>query len=261
MMSTQARLQVVCGVLIAVAAASLTGLALSRSHPTAAVVNTPAPAQTLTLAASTAGNTITVVGVGIGSGTPNQADLSLGVNATRGNVHDAVSAASTDQARLLNALHGKGALDKDIQTTSIWVSQQTNCCPQSVTGYNASVQLTVTVHHINNVTTLIEAAVNAVGNDLQINGLALSVADQSAMMKTARAAAMSDAGGKAQDYARLSGHHVGGLLGVSEVISTTGGFACDQCGGKGSAGGGGFSVQPGQQSVTVTVAVTYELAS
>ncbi len=127
-------------------------------------------------------------------------------------------------------------------------------------GYSATVGITVTVHSINNVTPLIEVAVDTLGNDLQLNGMTLSVADQTAMLKTARASAMSDANEKAQDYARLAGHHVGGLVSVSEVISTTGGFACDQCGGKG-AGGGGIPIQAGTQSITVTVAVTYELAS
>jgi uncharacterized protein YggE len=255
-MSTQTRLLVVCGVLIAVAAASVTALAISVSRAT--TVSGPPP-QVLTLAAAASGNTITVVGVGIGSATPNQAQMSLGVTATKPNVRDAVSAASTDMNRLLSALHSQGVQDKDVQTTSIWVSQQTNCCPQTVIGYTASVQVTVTVHSIDKATPLIEAAVDAVGNNLQLNGIGLSVADQSGMLKTARAAAMSDANVKAQDYARLSGHHVGGLVAVSEVVSTTGGFSCDQCGGKG--GGGGIQIQPGQTSITVTVAVTYEIAA
>lgn len=256
-MSGHTRLLVVCGVLIAVAAASVTAIAIDVSRP--AAISVPPP-QVLTLAATTSGNTIIVVGVGMGSAVPNQAQLNLGVNALRPNVRDAVSAASSDMTHLLGALHNQGAQDKDIQTAAIWVSQQTNCCPQSVIGYNASSQITVTVHSINNVTPVIEAAVDAVGNELQINGINLSVADQSGMLKTARAAAMSDANVKAQDYARLSGHHVGGLIGVSEVISTTSGFACAECGGKGGAGGG-IPLQAGVNTLTVTVAVTYELAA
>jgi uncharacterized protein YggE len=254
-MSAHTRLLVVCGVLIAVAAASVTALAINVSRP---AVSAP-PTQVLALAASTSGNTITVVGVGLGSATPNQALLNLGVTATRPNVRDAVSAAGSDMTRLLSAIHNQGVQDKDVQTAYIGVSQQTNCCPQTVIGYNATSQITVTVHSVNNVTPLIEVAVDAVGNELQINGISLSVADQSGMLKTARAAAMSDANVKAQDYARLSGHHVGGLVGVSEIVSTTGGFSCDQCGGKG--GGGGIPIQAGQTTLTVTVAVTYELTS
>lgn len=255
-MSPHTRLLVLCGVLVAVAASSITALAMSLSRPSSP--SQQPPAQVYALAASTSGNTITVVGVGTGSATPNEAQLSLGVNATRPNVRDAVSAASTDQSHLLNALHGQGVQDKDLQTTSIWVNQQTSCCPQNVSGYSASTQISVTVHSINGVTPIIEAAVDAVGNDLQLNGINLTVSDQSAMLKTARANAMGDASTKAQDWARLTGHHVGGIVGVSEIVSTPSGFACDQCGGK---GGAGIQVLGGQTSVTVTVAVTYELAA
>lgn len=256
-MSAQTRLLIVCGVLIAALAASMTALVVARPH--AAELSAP-PVQTVTLAASTTGNTITVVGVGTGSAIPDRAALMFGVTATRPNVRDAVAAAGSDEANLLRALHGQGVQDKDIATTSIYLQTQTNCCPQVVNGYTASDSVQVTVNHVGNITSLTEAAVDAVGNDLQINGVNLYIADQSAVLKTARSAAMSDANTKAHDYARLSAHHVGGLVGVSEVISTTGGFACDQCGGKGS-GGGGFQVSPGTQTVTVTVAVTYELAT
>ena len=256
MMSAQTRLLVLCGVLIAVTAASVTTLAINLSHP---ATGAP-PAQVLTLAASASGNTITVVGVGIGSATPNQALLNLGVTATRPNVRDAVTAAGSDINRLLAAIRGQGVQDKDIQTTAVWVQLQTNCCPQTLIGYNAATQITVTVHNVNSATALIEVAVDAVGNDLQINGITLSVSDQTAMLKAARANAMSDAKEKATDYAQLSGHHVGGLVGMSEVVSTTGGFSCDQCGGKG-AGGGGIPIQAGVTSITVNVAVTFELAA
>src|SRR5437660_14642 len=83
MMSAQNRLLVVCGLLIAVASASVTALAVNLSRSPAV---TAPPQPVLTLAASTSGNTITVVGVGIGSATPNQAQLYLGVQATRPHV-------------------------------------------------------------------------------------------------------------------------------------------------------------------------------
>jgi uncharacterized protein len=256
MISPQTRLLVACGILIAVAAASVTALAITLARP-AAVSATPAPV--LALAASTSGNTITVVGVGVGSATPNQAVVNLGVSATRTNVRDAVSVAASDLTHLLTAVRKEGVQDKDIQTTAVWISPVTNCCPQTLNGYNAATQIAVTVHSISNVTTLIEDAVDAAGNDLQVNGITLSVSDQTAMLKAARANAMRDASEKAQDYAQLSGHHVGGLVGMSEVVSTTGGFSCDQCGGKG-AGGGGIQIQAGVTSITVDVAVTYDLA-
>lgn len=254
-MSTNTRTLAVWGVLIALAAASLGALMATLYRP-AGIGPSTAP-QVLTLAASSTGNTITVVGNGSASGAPNQADLALGVTVTRPSVRDAVTIAGSDMTKLLSALRNNGVQDKDVKTTSIWVSQQTNCCPQTVIGYNASTQISVTVHSVDRVTPLIEAAVDAVGNELQLNGINLSISDTSNVMKAARQDAMNDANTKAQDWARLSGHHLGGLIGMSEEVATNGGFP--QYGGKGA--GGGVPIQPGVTSVTVIVAVTYELAA
>jgi uncharacterized protein YggE len=130
-----------------------------------------------------------------------------------------------------------------------------------VTGYTSSEQLTITLAHISSATALIESAVDAVGDDLQMNGITLAVSNPTNMEKAARAAAMSDAAGRAQDWARLAGHHLGGLIAVSEVIPAAPSETCQGGCGKGGAGGagGGFQIQPGQTTVTITVAVTYEL--
>jgi uncharacterized protein YggE len=212
----------------------------------------------LALAASSTANTVTVVGLGNATGVPDQATVNLGVSATRPNVHDAVAVANGEMNKLLAALHHAGVADKDIQTQAVYISQQTNCCPQSVTGYSATNQVTVTVHHLVNVSAVVMGAVDAVGNDIQLGGVNIYVGDPSAEIKTARAGAMADANSRAQDWVRLAGHHLGGLLSLSEVISVQTGYTCDQCGG-GKGGGGGLAIQPGQTTFTVTVTATYEL--
>jgi uncharacterized protein YggE len=250
-MSAQTRIMVVVGVLIAVVTACATAVLVNVSRPAgAASPSTPV----LTLAASATGNTVIVVGTGAGVAVPDQANVNLGVQATRASVRDAVGIASNDMTKLLAAVRGQGVQEKDIQTTYISISQQTNCCPQNVIGYTASGQITILVHHLQNVPPLIESAVDAVGNDLQLNGLNLSVADTTSAMKAARQAAINDATAKAQDWARLTGHHVGGLISVSEYF----GAVSQPAYGKGGAGGG-FQVQPGEQSSYTTVLVTFEL--
>jgi len=252
-MSAQTRVMVVVGVLIAVVTAATTAVLVNASRPAAL---TAPSTQVLTLAASSTGNTVIVAGTGSGVAVPDQASLFLGVTATRPNVRDAVGIASNDMTKLLAAVRGQGVQEKDIQTTYISIGQQTNCCPQSVIGYTASGSITVMVHHLQNVTPLIESAVDAVGNDLQLNGINLSVSDMSSALKAARQFAINDATAKAQDWARLTGHHIGGLIAVSEIFGATPDTGC--CKG-GAGGGGGFPVQPGQQTSTVTVAVTFEL--
>jgi uncharacterized protein YggE len=230
---------------------------VSRTGTTTNGATTNSP-QSVSLAASTTASTLTVVGTGSASGVPDQATVSLGVAATRPNVHDAVAAANADMAKLIASLHKSGVQDKDIQTTGLSIYQQTNCCPQYVAGYNSTNQVNVTIHHLSNIGSVITAAVDAVGNEIQLNGVNLYVSDPSAQVKAARAAAMADAGARSQEWARLAGRHVGALISLSEIISVTPSY-CDQCGGKGGAGGGGAPVFPGQTLFVVTITAVYEL--
>jgi uncharacterized protein YggE len=256
MLSAQTRFLVTAALLVTLVSAVLTAILINSSRPNP--ISAP-PQQVLSLAASSTSNTVTVVGAGTASGVPDAAELDLGVSATRPNVRDAVSQATADMNHLLSAIRGQGVQDKDIQTASISIYQQTNCCPQTVIGYTSSNSLTIKVHHVSNVTAIMEAAIDAVGNDLQMNGIILSVSDPTAMNKSARAAAMSDANARAQDWAGLTGHHVGGLIGVSEIIAAAPAQVCQGGCGKGSAGG--VPIQPGQTTITVTVAATYELVT
>lgn len=178
------------------------------------------------------------------------------MDASRGNVHDAVNAAGTELEHLVAVLHDQGVADKDIQTNDLGVQQTTSCCPQMITGYAAYTNVAVKVHHLNNVDGVIAASSDAIGNDFRIQYVALSVSDPSAATKTARAAAMKDAGDRAKQWADLAGLHVGRLLGVSEIVST--GYAAPACSG-GCGGGGGLPVQAGTSNVNVSVTVSYEL--
>jgi uncharacterized protein YggE len=250
MVSSQTRYAIAVGILIAIASGAL---ALLLFAPKNAPVHAQAAPQVVTLAASSSGNTVTVVGTGTASAVPDQGTLTLGVSAMRPSVRDAVSQATTDMNHLLGALHSQGVQDKDIQTSWISIYQQTNCCPQTVNGYTSSNQVTVTVRHLSSATAIIEASVDAVGNDLQLQGISLSVADTSSMIKSARSVAMGDANARAQDWARLAGHHVGGLIGLSEIVTPQ---SVPLEGGK---GGAGVPISAGTSGVTITVTATYEL--
>jgi uncharacterized protein YggE len=155
---------------------------------------------------------------------------------------------------LLGALHSQGVQDNDIQTSWISIYQQTNCRPQTVTGYTSSNQVSVTVHRLASATAIVEASIDVVGNDLQLNGIDLSIADTTAITKSARSAAMSDANARAQDWVRQARHHVGGLIDLSEIVAAQ--PQGPVAGGEG--GGGGVPIEAGQLSVTVIVTATYE---
>jgi uncharacterized protein YggE len=272
MMSAHTRYVVIMvGLLTALAVGGAAGVAFSPraalvnpQHSMASVATPPAPTSPaptpVTLAASKPTSTILVVGTGTASAVPDEATVGLGVTATRSDVRSAVNQANADMSHLLSALHKRGVLDKDIQTTSLAIYQQTNCCPSTVTGYSSSNQVTVTIHHLVNVNGVIEAAIDAVGNDIQLNGINLTVANPNGTISAARSQAMTDALARAQEWARLANHHVGSLLGLSEIVAASPINVCGQgCGSGGGGGGAGYQIQPGQTSFTVTITATYEL--
>ena len=242
----------------AVLVAFLLGSSLRPVAPTPRPDSSPQTIQPVTLAASTTADTITVVGAGTASAAPDEATVVIGVAATRPNVHDAVATANADMSRLLSALHNQGAQDKDIQTFTISINQQTTCCPSTMLGYSATNQVTVTIHHLANVSGVLLAAVDAVGNDIQLSGVSVLVANPTAAITAARAGAMADASARAQAWAKLAGHHVGGLISLSEIVTAAPYSPCyGGCGGAGA--GGGVPVMAGQTSFAVTVTATYEL--
>jgi uncharacterized protein len=238
-----------------VALMALGGATLVVNMRALAAGGSPAP-QAQTFAAAGPPNTITVIGEGHATATPDTATITVGAAATRGNVHDALNVDNAEMLRLLGALHNQDVQDKDIQTSTVYVSQQSNCCPTVVSGYVASNSVTATIHHLNNVGSVIAAVVDAVGNDVTLNGVGLSVADTSAAVNAARSAAVADANARAADWAGLAGRKLGKLLSLSEVVNTQGPQPCSG----GCGGGGGVPIQAGQSQITVSVTATYQFS-
>jgi uncharacterized protein len=266
-MSPRNSYAVAIGVLVAFGVGGLTAAAFyskapRTADPTVAFANNaPALDSSLTPSAATNSqeNTITVVGSGTATGVPDEAIVGLGVQVTRSNVNLALSGAAVEMGRLIATLHKQGVADKDIQTSSISIyQQQGNCCPATVIGYVSTNQVSVTIHHLSNVSPIIEAAAAAVGNDIQLNGVSLSINDPSPLVKSARAAAMSDAIARAQTWAALAHHHVGGLVSLSEIVN---GLTPTPCNGCGKGGGGGIPIQAGQTDVSVTITAVYSLVA
>ncbi|HET8765958.1 MAG TPA: SIMPL domain-containing protein, partial [Pedococcus sp.] len=94
------------------------------------------------------------------------------------------------------------------------------------------------------------------GNALTIDSVALDLADPGPLLAAAREAAFADARAKAEQYAALAGRGLGKVVRVSDVVE--GGaqprFA------RMTAGAGTPSLELGENTVTATVAVRWELS-
>ena len=224
--------------------------------PTHATTSSTTPVTVNTVSASP--NTVTVVGSGQVNAAPDEALLSLGVSASRPTAQGALNAAAAEMTHLIAALRTHGVAAQDMQTSSLSLGQNTTCCPTQITGYSGSSSVTVTIHHLANVGPIEVAAVGAVGNDIQLNGVSLTLSDDSSQLQVARVAAIADARSRANQWAAQTGRKLGPILAVSEVVDTqSSGSACNS--GCGAGGGGGVPIEAGQNTVSVQITVEFQL--
>ena len=242
-------------------------------RPAAAGANVAAPSTPSTSGATTtaeptatpanvASRTITVTGQGTATVKPDQAVVQIGVNVQESTADAALQQANESAAALIEALKGAGVADDDIVTSnlSIWPQYGDNA---RVTGYTASNSVSVTVRDIDRTGPVIDAAAQAAGSDIAINGISFGLNDPEAAMATARADAMANAAKRAGEFATAAGAGVGMVLQISETavnpyIPTM--YSADRASATTVAGGTAPTpIQPGTTDVSVTVNVVYAL--
>jgi uncharacterized protein len=234
----------------------LVGLRVIAANPAPSSTTTSSTTPVTVNAVSASPNTVTVVGSGQVNAAPDEALLSLGVSATRPTAKGALNAAAAEMTQLTAALSSQGVATQDMQTSSVSLGQNPPNFPTPIT-YSGSSSVTVTIHHLTNVGSIEVAAVAAVGNDIQLNGVSLTLSDDSSQLRVARIAAMADARSRASQWAAQTGRKLGPVLAVSEIVdSQSSGSACNSgCGG----GGGGVPIAAGQNTVSVDITVEFQL--
>ena len=104
---------------------------------------------------------------------------------------------------------------------------------------------------------MLAVIVSAGGDATRINSVSYSIADDSQLVKDARARAFQDAKNRAEQYAQLSGLKLGKVISISEA---SGGASTDASG-TATRGRQSESVplEPGQQTVSFSVTAVWEL--
>jgi hypothetical protein len=230
------------------AAAGLTVAALSacdKHNPPAAGAN---PRQ------------VTVVGSGQVQGVPDTLTADVGIEFTAPDVTAAMNQTNDRQQAVINALSDAGLDRKNISTTTVTLQPQySNPEPngtETITGYRATNAIQVKIHPTDAASRMLALIVSTGGDATRITSVSYSIADDSQLIKDARARAFNDAKGRADQYAQLSGLRLGRVLSISEVS------------GGPPAGGGppapprrasAVPLEPGQQTVSFSVTAVWEL--
>ncbi|WP_238995735.1 SIMPL domain-containing protein [Sphingomonas solaris] len=192
---------------------------------------------------------------------PDIATIGAGVVTQAPTAAAAMAENATRMAATVAALRRAGVADRDIQTSAINLAPQYRYgenVPPVITGYQASNQVSVRFRDVKRSGAILDTLVAQGAN--QINGPSLSVDKAEAALDQARTAAIATARARAELYAKAAGLSVKRIVSISEQGSSApspqpilmmamkrGNAAADS------------AVEPGEQRLSVSVSVTFEL--
>lgn len=229
--------------------------ALGAMTPAAARAQTPVAVQTIS------GTRLDLSVTGEVSRVPDIAIISAGVVTRAATATAALEQNASRMERVRAALKRAGIADRDVQTSNISLNPEYRYrenLPPQLNGYTASNQVNVRFRDIRNTGKILDALVAEGAN--QINGPNLTIDKPEAALDEARLKAIANGRARAEIYARALGMRVVRLLSVSEG----GGYSVPQPmvmmrAEAASAGRADTKIDPGEQEVQVTVAMSFEL--
>ncbi|MCV7385668.1 SIMPL domain-containing protein [Mycolicibacter longobardus] len=204
---------------------------------------------------------VTVVGSGEVQGVPDTLTTEAGIEFVAGDVTSAMNQTSERQQAVIDALVDAGVDRKDISTTQVSLQPQYgNPEPggsASITGYRAGNTIRVKVER-DSASQVLAVIVRAGGDATRINGVSYSIEDDSQLVRGARERAFNDAKDRAEQYAQLSGLHLGRVISISEAADASPppvpvGMPMPR------AMAAAPPVEPGQQTVSFSVTAVWEL--
>ena len=224
-----------------IAALTIIALAVVAAHPTFAQQ----------VPTSTPSRNVTVVGVGNIKVRPDTAIIQIGVDTEGKSAKDALALNNQQSAAIQKKLSELGIADKDIQTSGFNIFPNYGTDGRQVIGYRVINSVTVKVRAIDKAGTLLDGANS-------ISGISFTVDNPRTAEDQARVAAMGDAKARAEMLARAGGTNVGDVLIITENIGSAVPIAMPMER-SAVAADGAVPVQPGEQTISISVQVTYAL--
>ena len=213
---------------------------------------------TLNTAATT--NTVSFSGEGTVSAKPDIARLSFSIVTQSATSKGAQDANSTKSNEVTKFLKGQGIEDKDIKTSGYQIYPQqvyTGSSPR-ITGYQASQNFQVIIRNLDNANKVLDGIVAAGVN--QVDQLQFDIDDPEQLKAQAREKAIADAKVKARQLESQIGINLGKIVNFQEDV---GGYVVYskmtlETDGRGG-GGGGPTLPTGENEITVSVSITYQI--
>jgi hypothetical protein len=208
---------------------------------------------------------ISVSGEGSVTVTPDIALVYVGVEVTEDTVEAARERAANALDAVRSSLDSNDVEERDIRTTQFSIYPQIRYNDednsQEITGYTVVNQVQVKVREIDDLSSIIDEATDAGGDDVRINGVSFSVDEPEQHFAEARELAMADAKERAEALANLAGVTLGAPRSISESGFDGGGPlpAMERAAFDAQAGGAATPISPGESEIRLSVFVVYSI--
>ncbi|HZG07463.1 MAG TPA: SIMPL domain-containing protein [Allosphingosinicella sp.] len=228
----------------------------------AAVPVAAAQAQGAPVAAQTiAGTRLDIVATGEVTRVPDIVRVSAGVVTVAPTASGALQQNAQRMDMVRQALRRAGVAERDIQTSALnlhpdYRHDERGGTPTLI-GYRAQNEVSVRFRDIANTGKILDALVAQGAN--QINGPMLGIDKPEAALDEARTKALAAARARADLYARATGKRVGRILSISEGGGGHGPMPMYREAAMTVSAVSRTEISPGEQSLSVTLAVSYEL--
>ena len=202
---------------------------------------------------------ITISATGATSVVPDAVRINATVSVIASSSKAALTSAGTTSNVVRKALSANKVVTKDIATQSITAypeySYPTSGTP-TLSGYRATQSFDITIRNASTAGAVVDAIVEAGGDNLQINGVSPFVLDNNKATQIARTDAVSRAKAKAASYAKLLGVKLGRVIYLDET-STPSAYPTYASAAK--ADSAETVVDLGEQKVSVSVTVRWAI--
>ena len=202
---------------------------------------------------------ITISATGTTSVVPDAVRINATVSVLGTTSKGALSTASTSSSTVRSALTANKVATKDIATQSINVypeySYPVSGIP-TLSGYRATQSFNITIRSATSAGAVVDAIVEAGGDNLQVNGVSPFVLDSDKATDTARTAAVKRAKAKAASYAKLLGVKLGRVIYLDETSTP---IAYPIYTATAKADSDATVVDLGEQKVSVSVTVRWSI--
>lgn len=217
-------------------------------------------AQSASAADDTSGRTRTITGTATGKveGVPDTLTITLGVESQAGSAQAALAQNADRSTRVIAALKASGVAPEDVQTAQLSLSPTYDKHFQ-VNGYSVSNVVTAKVHDVLNAGKVVDAAAAQAGNDIRLQGVALSIEDTGKLKAAARTDAVTRARAQARQLARAADVRLGAVEKITERRPADQTMYAAQSLRIAGDAAGSVPIEPGTQELTVDVTVVFRI--